>query len=48
MTKNRRWVTSVTKEAAKIRLRMPWTRGQRREDWIAKRSAPGKPRAASV
>lgn len=48
MRKDRRWVTSVTKEAAKLKVQMPWTRGERREAWIARRDAAGKPRAASA
>ncbi|MDJ0824512.1 MAG: hypothetical protein QNJ16_03300 [Rhodobacter sp.] len=46
MAKNRRWVTSVTKEAAKLKIEMPWTRGTRREAWIAKRAGDDQPRAA--
>ena len=38
MRKERRWMTSVIKEAAKSKLEMPWTRGQRRDAFIAKRS----------
>lgn len=48
MRKDRRWVTSVTKEAAKVKVQMPWARGERREDWIAKRDAGDKRRAASA
>ena len=38
MRKERRWMTSVIKEAAKSKLEMPWTRGPRREAFVAKRS----------
>lgn len=38
MRKERRWMTSVIKEAAKSKLDMPWARGQRREAFIAKRN----------
>ena len=37
MRKERRWMTSVIKEAAKSKLEMPWARGPRREAFIAKR-----------
>ncbi len=38
MRKERRWMTSVIKEAAKSKLEMPWARGPRREAFIAKRN----------
>ncbi len=46
MTKQRRWMTSVQKEAARIKLDMPWTRGARRAAFIAKRSDTPPRRAA--
>lgn len=36
--KDRRWMTSVLKEAAKAKIDMPWARGPRREAFIAKRA----------
>ncbi len=38
MHNDRRWMTSLLKEAAKSEIRMPWARGERRETWIAKRT----------
>lgn len=38
MRKDRRWMTSVVKEAAKTKLEMPWMRGPRRDAFIAKRA----------
>jgi len=38
MSKDRRWMTSVAKEAAKTKLEMPWARGPRRQAFIAKRA----------
>ncbi len=46
MSKDRRWMKSVLKEAARTKLDMPWTRGARREAFIAKRSAEPLRRAA--
>ena len=46
MRKERRWMSSVVKEAAKTKLEMPWTRGPRREAFIAKRASQLAPRAA--
>ncbi|MDJ0627505.1 MAG: hypothetical protein QNJ44_04520 [Rhodobacter sp.] len=46
MRKDRRWVTSVTKEAARIKIQMPWIRGERRAVWIAKRAAAENRRTA--
>ncbi len=50
MRTERRWMTSVVKEAAKAKIDMPWTRGARRVAFIAKRNAaqPTPPRAASA
>ena len=48
MRKDRRWMTSVVKEAAKTQIVMPWTRGQRRAKWIAKRNAMDAPKAAQA
>jgi hypothetical protein len=48
MRKERRWMTSVIKEAAKIKLDMPWTRGARRADWITRRDAKSAGRAATA
>ncbi len=39
MRKERRWIKSVLKEAARTEIEMPWTRGARRAAFIAKRSA---------
>lgn len=38
MKKERRWMTSVLKEAAKSKIDMPWARGTRRETLIIKRA----------
>lgn len=48
MRKERRWMTSVVKEAAKTKLDMPWSRGPRREAFIAKRASQPTARAARV
>lgn len=48
MQSNKRWVTSVTKEAAKLDVRMPWTRGARRAAFIANRAARSELRAANA
>ena len=45
MSKDRRWMTSVVKEAARTKLDMPWTRGVRREAFVAKRATETAPRA---
>lgn len=37
MTKDRRWMTSVVKEAAKAKIAMPWARGPHRDAMIARR-----------
>ena len=39
MTKDRRWMTSVVKEAAKAKIAMPWARGAQRDAMIARRKA---------
>jgi hypothetical protein len=39
MRKERRWMTSLAKEAAKAKIEMPWARGPRRDAFIAKRAA---------
>jgi len=46
MRKERRWMTSVVKEAARTKLEMPWTRGARRAAWTEKRSDDAGRRAA--
>ena len=46
MRKERRWMTSVVKEAAKTKLEMPWTRGPRRAAFISKRASQPTTRAA--
>ena len=38
MPSNRRWMTSMVKEAAKTKIEMPWARGARRAAFIAKRN----------
>lgn len=38
MRKERRWMTSVIKEAAKSKIDMPWARGATRQAMIAKRN----------
>ncbi len=38
MQKERRWLNSVVKEAAKTKIDMPWTRGTTRAAMIAKRN----------
>jgi len=48
MRTERRWLTSVTKEAARTKVEMPWTRGTRRAEWIAKRDGAAPRRAASA
>lgn len=40
MRKERRWIKSVLKEAARTEVAMPWARGARRTAFIAKRTAP--------
>ena len=39
MRKERRWMSSVTKEAAKSKIEMPWARGARRQAFIARRGS---------
>ncbi|MCG6903753.1 MAG: hypothetical protein LJE68_13840 [Rhodobacter sp.] len=46
MHKERRWMTSLAKEAAKTKLEMPWARGPRREAFVAKRASQNTGRAA--
>ncbi len=46
MSKERRWMTSAVKEAARTNIEMPWARGNRRKAFIAKRTAVAAPRAA--
>lgn len=46
MPQERRWMTSLAKEAAKTKLDMPWTRGARRDAFIAKRKALSEGKAA--
>lgn len=46
MRKERRWMTSVVREAAKTKLDMPWTRGTRRDAFIAKRARQSAQRTA--
>jgi len=46
MKKERRWMSSVLKEAARSKIDMPWTRGTRREAFIAKRTGEPQSRAA--
>ena len=41
--KTRRWMTSVIAEAAKSEVQMPWARGERRAEMIARR----EPRAVA-
>lgn len=48
MRKDRRWMTSVVKEAAKTQIVMPWARGERRAKWIAKRADLAGPTAAQA
>lgn len=48
MRKERRWMTSVLREAAKTKLEMPWTRGPRRDAFVAKRASQVPPRAAQA
>lgn len=43
MRKERRWISSVVKEAARTKLEMPWARGSRRAAFIVKRA--GQPPA---
>ena len=42
MQKERRWLNSVVKEAAKTKIDMPWKRGPRRAAFVAKREFQGK------
>lgn len=42
MQKERRWLNSVVKEAAKTKIDMPWARGARRAALIAKRDSETK------
>jgi len=46
MKEERRWMTSVLKEAAKTKLEMPWTRGASRAAAIEKREAADVSKAA--
>ena len=46
MRKERRWMTSVAKEAAKTKLEMPWVRGPRRQAFITKRAIQSNSRNA--
>ncbi len=48
MRKDRRWMTSVLKEAARTKVEMPWARGPRREAFIAKRRAAENRQTRSV
>jgi len=46
MRKERRWMSSVVREAAKSKLDMPWTRGPRRNGFIEKRASASVNRTA--
>lgn len=46
MAAKKRWIISVTEEAAKLEVKMPWARGARREDFIRKRAAANEPQKA--
>ncbi len=48
MAQQKRWIASVTREAAKLDVKMPWTRGARRAAFIARRNAKPALRAASA
>lgn len=48
MRKERRWMTSVLKEAAKSKIEMPWARGARRQEMIAKREGQACSRGAKA
>jgi len=39
MQKQKRMINNIITEAAKTDVVMPWTRGARRTEWIAKRKA---------
>jgi len=39
MQKQKRMINSIIAEAAKTDVVMPWARGKRRAEWIAKRNA---------
>ncbi|WP_425051676.1 hypothetical protein [Psychromarinibacter sp. S121] len=39
MASKSNWIATVAKESAKLEVKMPWTRGARRDAFIAKRAA---------
>jgi len=47
MKKQTRMIKSIIDEAAKVDVVMPWARGVRRTEWIAKRSAQSAPLKAA-
>lgn len=46
MTKTRRWIDTIIREADSTSVRMPWERGARRAAWIEKRRAAQLPSQA--
>jgi len=47
MNKKKRMIKGIISEAAKTDVVMPWARGARRNEWIAKRSAIAAPLKAA-
>lgn len=48
MKTQKRWIASVTKEAAKNTVSMPWERGASREAMIARREGRAAPERRSA
>ena len=48
MKKQTRMIKSIINEAAKVDVAMPWARGGRRSEWIAKRTAQITAQSASM
>lgn len=48
MKKERRWMTSVLKEAARTKVELPWARGARRQTFIEQRKIGTSARSAQA
>lgn len=49
MAQNRRWIQSMIATAETLDVRLPWARGARRAEWIARRNRGRcQPRALSA
>ena len=46
MPQTRRWMESAIATAAALDVRLPWERGARRAEWIARRDRSAEPRIA--